>query len=103
MLRKDVPPFVEPPTIQEMSDEQLDKFIADIRERRMVIVAIHTQAENIKRMAKTAKLQDKAGKLAIKVAKHINKIDKLFEETEGLIGQMRTLRMQAIQDEDMDV
>lgn len=98
----DVPEFIQPRTIVDMTDEEYEAILNPIRDRRMVLVALHTQAVTLKNKVKSEKLITKIDKLLARVEKEVAKQDKTIEQIQLFHAQIRGLKIEAMELEDVE-
>lgn len=102
MSEETVPEFIMPKTIADMTDEDYELLLNGIRERRMILVTIHTQATTLKNQVKAEKLLSKLSRYCGMVEKEIAKLDKIDENITLRVNQMRALKMEAIELEEIE-
>lgn len=90
-----VPDFITRVDINSMTDEQCDKLLAGIRERRMVAFIVYEQTVADKELAATEKAKAALEKECDQIFKLLGTLDKNFEKLEERINKMRGLRIQA--------
>lgn len=89
------PPFIEPETLKQLSEEQQLELIESIRTRRMLAVTQYLMIQEDKKKAKGTYFEAKFDKMATKVARHITKIDQELEKIEAEFTKLRILRLEA--------
>lgn len=94
-----IPEFISPASIMEMSDEQVDQLLDSIRKRRLVAVQLHEETQRVA----AEKAEDRARVDLLKqcelLSNDIQRVDKHLEKMETRVTKIRVLRLQLGVDE----
>lgn len=88
------PVFILPTMLSDMSDDDLDKFLEQVRERRLRVVREHQEAERLKAEAHTEKLQAKVEKQFEMLGKEMASLDKVIAKLDKRITNIQALRIE---------
>ena len=81
MTTPQVPTFIEPVTVNDLSDEELDVMIEGIRIRRM-------KSLNIYQKTKLLQVEKEQYKIGLQLDKKMEKYKKLYDRTEKNLDEM---------------
>lgn len=87
--------FITRVDINQMSDKELDEFLASIRVRRMSSFIIFQQTKEELSMVAEEKARVRLNNEVTQVLKLLNTLDKQFEKLELRVHKIRGLRIQA--------
>lgn len=87
--------FITRVDINQMSDKELDEFLASIRVRRMSSFIIFQQTKEELSMVAEEKARVRLNNEITQVLKLLNTLDKQFDKLETRIHKIRGLRIQA--------
>jgi uncharacterized tellurite resistance protein B-like protein len=80
-------------SISELSDEQLDKLIESMRERRMRSYTLFQQAQQAKAELKEQKDKDRYEHLMKMAEKKLESVDKGLEALSKYVNEMRAIQL----------
>lgn len=89
-----VPEFIQPKTLLDMSDEEIDNMLEQIRIRRKQKLVILQMERQKKEEYKKAKLEIIFQKKIEQAEDALEKVDRAFEKLERRINETRALRLQ---------
>jgi hypothetical protein len=90
----DLAELIDPPSILEMSQSQLEDLISTIRERRSRVIKNRSVAHNRSRNTKSVDLGAKLTKLALRLDKAIIDLDTRLSKAERLVAEVLALRLE---------
>lgn len=91
----EIPDFITPPDIGDMSDEQLEQLLQLVRLRRMQSTMIYEQTMAEKQKVADAKNYQRLDKQAVKVFTKLEKAFKALDDLELSVNELRAWRLQA--------
>jgi hypothetical protein len=86
--------LIEPGSILDMSQSQLDSLISTIRERRNRVIKNRSLAHNRSRNTKSPDLGAKLAKLATRLDKSVADLNTRLDKAERLVSEMVALRLE---------
>jgi hypothetical protein len=86
--------LIEPGSILDMSESQLDALIISIRERRSRVIQARSVAHHRSRNSGVLSLRPKLEKLALRLDKAIVKLDAQLQRCEGMVSQVVAMRLE---------
>jgi seryl-tRNA synthetase len=86
--------LIDPPSILDMSQSDLESLISTIRERRNRVITSRSLAHNRSRNTKSPDLGAKLTKLATRLDKIINKLDADLARAEKLVREVTAMRLE---------
>jgi hypothetical protein len=86
--------LIEPGSILDMSESQLDALIISIRERRSRVIQARSVAHHRSRNSGVLSLRPKLEKLASRLDKAIVKLDAQLARCEGMVSQVVAMRLE---------
>ena len=81
MTTPQVPTFIQPPSINDLTDEEFDVMIEGIRTRRMKSLNIYNQT-------KLLQVEKELYKVGLQLDKKMEKYKKLYDRSEKLLDDM---------------
>jgi hypothetical protein len=94
----DVPEFIRPADLLSMTNEQIDALIDGIRQRRLNAAHIYKETKRHRDKASGRNLLSQFEKRMLKLAKEIEKADKIIDSLEKAANDVRALRLQLGED-----
>jgi len=91
----DVPDFITPSDIDNLTDEQLESLLNIIRVRRMQSADVYKRTMEEKEQVAQGKARDMLEAKGIQVWSELNKSFKTLEKLELRVNELRALRLQA--------
>jgi hypothetical protein len=88
------PELIEPGSILDMSQSDLESLISTIRERRNRVVKARSVAHHRARASGVLSLRPKLEKLALRLDKIINKLDADLARAEKLVREVTAMRLE---------
>lgn len=88
------PELIEPGSILDMSQDDLESLIISIRERRNRVVKNRSVAHHRSRATKSVDLGAKLTKLALRLDKAISDLDTRLDKAERLVREVAALRLE---------
>jgi len=82
------------PDIRDLTDSDLDKYLEDIRERRLKPVHIYEQMLKMKSEARRIQLIDTLEKQLVMFEKELERANKAIDKLEGRSRKLRAIRME---------
>jgi hypothetical protein len=89
-----LPELIEPPSILDMSQSELESLISTIRERRNRVITSRSTAHHRARNSGVLSLRPKLEKLALRLDKAIVKLDAQLQRCEGMVSQVVAMRLE---------
>lgn len=89
-----LPEHITPQSIYQMNDEQLEKLLDDIRDRRLSSVRLYEEAQRAAQEAAEEKARLALFKQCEMCEKNIIRVDKALEALETRVNKMRALRLE---------
>jgi hypothetical protein len=86
--------LIDPPSILDMSQSELDSLISTIRERRSRVIKSRSVAHHRSRNSGVLSLRPKLEKLALRLDKAIVKLDAQLQRCEGMVSQVVAMRLE---------
>jgi hypothetical protein len=86
--------LIEPGSILDMSESQLDALIISIRERRNRVIQARSVAHHRSRASGVLSLRPKLEKLALRLDKAITKLDTDLARCEGMVREVTAMRLE---------
>jgi hypothetical protein len=86
--------LIEPGSILDMSESQLDALIISIRERRSRVIQARSIAHHRSRNSGVLSLRPKLEKLASRLDRAILKLDAQLQRCEGMVNQVVAMRLE---------
>jgi hypothetical protein len=86
--------LIDPPSILDMSQSELDSLISTIRERRSRVIKSRSVAHHRSRASGVLSLRPKLEKLALRLDKIINKLDADLARAEKLVREVTAMRLE---------
>lgn len=90
----DVPEFINPLTIAEMTPDAVEKLTESIRHRRLNAVRVYEQAQAAAQELADEKARKDMHNQARMLKKQIDTIDKQIEKIDARVNKIRALRLQ---------
>lgn len=94
MTHDTVPEHIKPATILDMTSDELDKLIEDIRKRRLKPVRLHEAAMQAAQDAADEKARLSLLKQCEMCASNIVRVDKAIDALETRVNKIRALRLE---------
>jgi hypothetical protein len=88
------PELIEPGSILDMSQSELEALISTIRERRNRVIQARSVAHHRARASGVLALRPKLEKLALRLDKAIAKLDAQLARCEGMVSQVVAMRLE---------
>jgi RecG-like helicase len=82
------------PDIRDLTDDDLDKHLEDVRERRLKPVHIYEQMLKMKSEARRIQLGETLEKQLEMFEKELERVNKAIEKLEGRSRKLRSIRME---------
>jgi len=82
------------PDIRDLTDDDLDKHLEDVRERRLKPVHIYEQMLKMKSEARRIQLGETLEKQLGMFEKELEKVNKAIDKLEGRSRKLRSIRME---------
>lgn len=89
-----VPEFIMPANISQLTDEQVDELLEGIRARRMQKLIVYAETMKKRELAVAAKLEAQFDKKLSQFNKQLVTVDKALEKLDKLTNEIRGLRLQ---------
>lgn len=89
---------INPLTVEQMTDDQLDEALAARRERRLAYYEIYNAAQEQKRETKEGRLRDTLSKQLEMFKKELDRMDVLFEKMDARALKIRAVRLEITYD-----
>jgi hypothetical protein len=86
--------LIEPGSILDMSESQLDALIISIRERRSRVIQGRSSAHHRSRATKSVDLGAKLTKLALRLDKSVADLNTRLDKAERLVREVAALRLE---------
>jgi hypothetical protein len=86
--------LIDPPSILDMSQSDLEALISTIRERRNRVIQGRSTAHHRSRASSVLSLRPKLEKLATRLDKAIVKLDAQLARCEGMVSQVLAMRLE---------
>jgi hypothetical protein len=86
--------LIEPGSILDMSQSELESLISTIRERRNRVITARSVAHHRARASGVLSLRPKLEKLALRLDKAIVKLDAQLARCEGMVSQVVAMRLE---------
>jgi len=78
----------------DMTLEQKEGFLEDIRERRLATLRVYESVQEAKKQARNEKLVAKIGRIEKKIASKLEKADELITAVEELFKEVRGIQIE---------
>lgn len=86
--------LIDPPTIEDMDQGEIETFLEGIRDRRMVVARVLSKATHRARETKSVDLAVSLEKKIARLRKSVDKLDDLIIRCETLANEVIALRLQ---------
>lgn len=88
------PFFITPKRMSDLSDDDLDRLLEDIRERRLAAINIFKEKEKMKAEAQAEKQRSKIEKQFDMLKKEIDQMDKVIAKIEKRVTGIRAIQVE---------
>lgn len=99
---QDVPEFITPKNVLQLTDEQLDAEIAARQQRRLAAFRIYSELQALKQVTRNTKLRDHLEKQLKSFEKDIAAIDKKLAAAQDRVNKIKGIRLE-LDDETFDI
>lgn len=89
------PNFIEPTKLADLTDEEQEKLLDEIRTRRMIAVTLHLAVMEERKKVREVAYQKKYDTVIKRLQGCIDKIDEEITKFNGYYGKLRVLRLEA--------
>ena len=89
-----IPDFIQPRALHELTSDELEKLMTDVRERRLYGAMVHAQAMAAAKEASDQRAREALEKQCGMLEAALDRVDKAVDAMEARINKIRALRLE---------